>query len=88
MQVPTKRIATHPGTLLMAQITELGLTVHRVARDIELPATRLHEIVHLQRGVSAATAIARGRPKRPERAYMDILRSIQRAREVLTSLVH
>ena len=60
MQVPTKRITTHPGTLLMEQITELGLTVHRVARDIDLPATRLHEIVHLRRGVSAETAIALG----------------------------
>ena len=28
------------------------------------------------------------RPKRPERAYMDILRNIQRTCEVLTSIVH
>ena len=28
------------------------------------------------------------RPERPERAYMDILRNIQRTREVLTPAVH
>ena len=57
---PTDRIATHPGDLLMEQIREMGLSVHRVARDAGLPATRLHEIVHRRRGMSAETAIALG----------------------------
>ena len=57
---PTNRIATHPGALLLEQIGEMGLSVHRVARDSGLPATRLHEIVHQRRGVSAETAIALG----------------------------
>ena len=60
MTVPTNRIATHPGALLREQIGEMGLTVHAVARDSGLPATRLHEIVHGRRGVSAQTAIALG----------------------------
>ena len=60
MTVPTNRIATHPGALLREQIEEMELSVHRVARDIGLPATRLHEIVHERRGVSAETAIALG----------------------------
>lgn len=60
MTVPTKRIATHPGVLLREQIGEMGLSVHGVARDSGLPATRLHEIVHGRRGVSAETAIALG----------------------------
>ena len=60
MTVPTNRIATHPGALLLEQIGAMGLTVHRVARDSGLPATRLHEIVHGRRGVSAETAIALG----------------------------
>ena len=58
--VPTNRIASHPGTLLLELIREMGLTVHRVARDSGLPATRLREIVHERRGVSAETAIALG----------------------------
>ena len=60
IHAPTNRIATHPGALLLEQIGEMGLSVHRVARDSGLPATRLHEIVHQRRGVSAATAIALG----------------------------
>ena len=58
--VPANRIATHPGVVLLEQIREMGLTVHGVARDIDVPATRLHEIVHERRGVSAETAIALG----------------------------
>ena len=59
-RVPTNRIATHPGALLLEQIRETGLSVNGVARDIHLPATRLHEIVHERRGVTAETAIALG----------------------------
>ena len=60
MNVPTKRIATHPGALLLEQIQDMGLTVNGLARDLDLPATRLHEIVHERRGVTAETAIALG----------------------------
>ncbi len=59
-QTPTHRIATHPGALLLEQIQDIGLTVHQVARDTGLPPTRLHEIVHERRGISAETAIALG----------------------------
>ena len=60
MTVPTNRIATHPGVLLLEQIQKMGLTVNGLARDIDLPSTRLHEIVHERRGVTAETAIALG----------------------------
>ena len=60
MNVPTHRIAPHPGAFLIEQIKEMGLTVNGVARDIDLPATRLHEIVHERSGVTAETAIALG----------------------------
>ena len=59
-RVPSNRIATHPGALLLEQIEEMGLTVNSVARDINLPAIRLHEIVHERRSVSAEIAIALG----------------------------
>ncbi len=59
-RVPTNRIATHPGALLREQIREMELSVNGVAQDIDLPATRLHEIVHERRGVTAETAIALG----------------------------
>ena len=60
MRTATNRIATHPGALLREQVSEMEVSVHRLARDIGLPATRLHEIVHERRGVSAETAIALG----------------------------
>ena len=60
MAAPAKRIATHPGALLIEQIKEMKLTVRGVVRDIGLPATRLHEIVHERSGVGADTAIALG----------------------------
>ena len=60
VHVSRNRIASHPGLLLLEQITEMGLTVNGVARDVGLPATRLHEIVHERRGISAETAIALG----------------------------
>ena len=60
LKTPTHRIATHPGTLLIEQIEDMGLSVSRVARETGRPATRLHEIVHERRGVTAETAIALG----------------------------
>lgn len=36
----------------------LGLSANALARDLGLPATRISEIVHQRRGVSAETAIA------------------------------
>ena len=38
----------------------LDSTAFEVARDVNLPTTRLHEIVHERRGVTAKTAIALG----------------------------
>lgn len=58
--IPTHRVATHPGVFIRDEIEERGLSVHGLARDLGLPATRLHEIVHERRGVSAETAIALG----------------------------
>ncbi len=58
--MPINRIMIHPGVLLREQIAGLGLSVHRVARDTGLPATRLHEIAHERRGMCADMAIALG----------------------------
>ena len=58
--IPTHRITTHPGAFLRQEIEERGLSVHGLARDTGLPATRLHEIVHERRGITAETAIALG----------------------------
>lgn len=58
--IPTRRVATHPGAFIREEIEERGLSVPGLARDLGLPATRLHEIARERRGVSAETAIALG----------------------------
>ena len=86
MNVPTNRIATHPGALLLEQIQEMGLTVNGLARYIDLPATRLHEIVHERRGVTAETAIALGEyfNQTPE-FWMNAQMGYELSRELVTN---
>ncbi|MDE0685428.1 MAG: HigA family addiction module antitoxin [Candidatus Poribacteria bacterium] len=82
----TNRIATHPGALLLEQIREMGLTVNGLARDIDLPATRLHEIVHERRGVTAETAIALGEyfDQTPE-FWMNAQKTYELSKELVTN---
>jgi antitoxin HigA-1 len=54
--------APHPGeTLLEDFMKPLGLTANRVATDLRVPATRIGEIIHGRRAVSAETALRLGR---------------------------
>jgi len=39
----------------------LGLTANRVATDLRVPATRIGEIIHARRAISAETALRLGR---------------------------
>jgi addiction module HigA family antidote len=48
----------HPGEVLEAEFLEpLGLTQYRLAKDLNVPARRINEIVHGKRAVSADTAL-------------------------------
>jgi antitoxin HigA-1 len=48
----------HPGEILVTEFLEpFGLSQYRLAQDICVPARRINEIVHGQRGVSANTAL-------------------------------
>ena len=52
------RIRTHPGEILLEEFLKpLGLTAHGLALAIGVPCTRIADIVHQRRGVSADTAI-------------------------------
>ena len=86
MNVPTDRITTHPGALLLEQIHDIGLTVNGLARDIDLPATRLHEIVHERHDVTAETAIALGEyfDQTPE-FWMNAQKAYELSRELVTN---
>ena len=51
----------HPGEILREDYMKpLGLTPHRLAMALRVPATRIAEIVHEQRAISTDTAIRLG----------------------------
>jgi addiction module HigA family antidote len=52
----------HPGEVLAEEfLLPLGVSQYRLARDVSVPARRINEIVHGQRGISADTALRLGR---------------------------
>jgi len=55
--IPTHRIATHPGVILLKEFLEpLGLSQKVVADHIGIPVQRINEIIKGKRGVSPDTA--------------------------------
>jgi addiction module HigA family antidote len=53
-----KSAPLHPGEILALEFLEpLRLSRPRVARDISVPARRIHEIVRGKRGITADTAL-------------------------------
>ena len=48
----------HPGEILREDFMKpLGLTINRLALDLRVPATRVGEIVHERRRITADTAL-------------------------------
>ena len=48
----------HPGEILREDFLKpLGLSINRLSLDLHVPATRIGEIVHERRGISADTAL-------------------------------
>ena len=48
----------HPGEILREDFMKpLGLTINRLALDLHVPATRVGEIVHERRRITADTAL-------------------------------
>ncbi len=48
----------HPGEILREEfLVPLGITAYRLAKDIRVPATRIADIVHERRSISADTAL-------------------------------
>jgi addiction module HigA family antidote len=54
-----KRIAPiHPGEILLEEFLEpMGISQYRLAKDIGVPAVRIHEIVHGRPSITADTAL-------------------------------
>jgi addiction module HigA family antidote len=52
----------HPGEVLRGDfMNPLGLTVNKLALELHVPATRVGEIVHQRRRITADTALRLGR---------------------------
>ena len=48
----------HPGELLREEfLVPMGITPYRLAKDIDVPVQRIHELVHERRGITADTAL-------------------------------
>ena len=63
MPKPTELLPPiHPGEVLREDLLgPLGISPHRLARDLRVPATRISEIVHGRRRLTADTALRLGR---------------------------
>jgi len=59
MTMKTKFLAPiHPGEILMEEfLRPLGISQYKLAKDINVPARRINEIVHGKRSISADTAL-------------------------------
>ena len=48
----------HPGEILLEEFLKpMGISQYRLAKDINVPARRINEIVHGERSISADTAL-------------------------------
>ena len=58
---PDMRPAVHPGEILADELSELGIAPTALARQINVPANRVSEIIRGRRGVTGDTALRLGR---------------------------
>lgn len=52
--------AAHPGAILKGELEELGITPTEFARQIEVPANRLSQIIAGKRSITGDTALRFG----------------------------
>lgn len=50
-------IAIHPGEHLAEELKELGMSAAELARQIEVPANRVTEVLNGKRGITGDTAL-------------------------------
>lgn len=51
------RPAIHPGAHIANELEELNMSAAQLARELDIPANRLTEIIRGRRGISADTAL-------------------------------
>jgi addiction module HigA family antidote len=58
IRVPTDRVPTHPGEMLLEEfLMPMGLTQRELADAIHVPYQRVNELVNGRRGVTPSTAL-------------------------------
>lgn len=58
IRIPTQRVPTHPGEMLLEEfLTPLGVTQRELADAIHVPYQRINEIVNRRRGITPSTAL-------------------------------
>ena len=58
VRVPTNRVPTHPGEMLLEEfLTPMGISQKDLADNIEVPYQRINEIVNGRRGITPSTAL-------------------------------
>jgi len=58
VHVPTNRIPTHPGEMLLEEFLEpMGISQRDLADNIHVPYQRINEIVNGRRGITPSTAL-------------------------------
>lgn len=91
-----KMSPVHPGEMLREEFMKpLGLTVNKLALDLRVPTTRIHELVHERRAITADTALrlARYFKNTPEfwmnlQTWYDLEIAKDRDQEVIERDVH
>lgn len=58
VRVPTNRIPTHPGEMLLEEfLNPMGISQRDLADNIQVPYQRINEIVNGRRGITPSTAL-------------------------------
>lgn len=58
VRIPTHRIPTHPGEMLLGEfLNPMGLTQRELADAIHVPYQRINDIVNGRRGITPSTAL-------------------------------
>ena len=58
VRVPTNRVPTHPGEMLLEEfLNPMGISQRDLADNIQVPYQRINEIVNGRRGITPSTAL-------------------------------
>ncbi|PIS36866.1 MAG: addiction module antidote protein, HigA family [Nitrospirae bacterium CG08_land_8_20_14_0_20_52_24] len=58
VRIPTDRVPTHPGEMLLEEFLKpMGLSQQELAKGIRVPYQRVNELVNRRRGVTPGTAL-------------------------------